>query len=145
MADKNIIGINMGIDPNYIEGIIRETVSATIAEALMGKEEFAKTLINEILDTKVNNKGEVSKWSSDNDRTTLQYLVSKAVNDAAKEALNECMEDMKPQLKEIIILTLNQRKTKDALAEAFLDSITGAITSNWRGNISFSFNKSEYE
>lgn len=143
MADKNIIGINMGIDPNYIEGIIRETVSATIAEALMGKEEFAKTLINEVLDTKVNKNGEVSKWPGDNDRTTLQYLVSKAVNDAAREALNECMEDMKPQLKEIIILALKQKKTKDALAEAFLDSVTGAIASCWRSKISFSFDKSE--
>lgn len=143
MADKNIIGINMGIDPSYVEGIIRETVSATIAEALMGKEEFAKTLINEVLDTKVNKNGEVSKWSGDNNQTTLQYLVSKAVNDAAREALNECMEDMKPQLKEIIILTLKQKKTKDALAEAFLDSVTSAITSCWRSNISFSFDKSE--
>lgn len=143
MADKNIIGINMGIDQNYIEGIIRETVSATIAEALMGKEEFAKTLINEVLDTKVNNKGEVSRWASDNDRTTLQYLVSKAVNDTAREALNECMEDMKPQLKEIIIIALKQKKTKDALAEAFLDSVTRSITSQWSSNISFSFDKIE--
>lgn len=143
MADKNIIGINMGLDPNYVEGIIKETVSATIAEALMGKEEFAKTLINEVLDTKVNRDGKVSKWTNDNDRTTLQYLVSKAVNDAAKEALNECMEDMKPQLKEVIILALKQKKTKDALAEAFLDSVTGAIASCWRSNISFSFDKSE--
>lgn len=143
MADKNILGISMGIDPDYIEGIIRETVSATIAEALMGKEEFAKTLINEVLDTKVNKNGEVSKWSSENDRTTLQYLVSKAVNDTAKEAINECMEDMKPQLKKIITISLEQKKTKDALAEAFLDSIENSLADYWRSNISFSFNKVE--
>ena len=31
---KPIIGIDLGIDPEYLEGVIRQTVNASIAEAL---------------------------------------------------------------------------------------------------------------
>lgn len=142
MADKKpIVGIDLGIDPEYLEGVVKQTVIASVSESLLGKEEIAKQVINTVLSTKVDSQGRASTYNRD--KTMLEYLVNKAVRDAAHKVLKETADEMQEQVKEVLKCKLSEKGTQDALCDAMLKCMLGSLTSTYRTKVDIKFEADE--
>ena len=96
--DKNIIGLN--IDESIIKSAVVETTKAAIL-ASMSDNGLAEQLVHEVLSIKVDKDGKIatSSWGRESGITYLEYIVKKAIQDEAKSALKEALEENRPALK----------------------------------------------
>lgn len=140
---KPLVGIDLGIDPEYLENVIKQTVNASIAEGLFGKEELAQQLIGYVLNTKVDDRGRVSTYSCDRDRTLLKYLVDNAVKTAAQEALTEAADSMKDQVKECLKKKLADKSMQDDMCDAMLQSLLRSLGNTYKTNVSINFERNK--
>ena len=95
--------LSMEIDPEAINAIVRQTVNASIAAALQKQGvDFAGSIVNAILDAKVDNDGKViQRGHYSYDRTKMSwfdYEMEKMLRDCAKKALSEFMAGKAPQI-----------------------------------------------
>lgn len=141
---KPLVGIDLGINPEYLENVIKQTVNASIAEGLFGKEELAQQLIGHVLNTEVDANGKVSPYRHNNDRTLLKYLVDNAVKAAAQEALAEAADSIKDQVKRCLKKKLAQESTQDAMCDAMLQSLFCSLDNTYKTNISVNFEHKEW-
>lgn len=138
MADKKpIVGIDLGIDPEYLEGVVKQTVIASVSESLLSKEELAKQVINTTLSTRVDKYGNVSSYR--NDPTLLEYLVNKAVKEAAQKALEEAADELQVQVKEVLKRKLAEEGTQNAMCNAMFECMMNSLESTYRTNIDIKF------
>lgn len=141
---KPLVGIDLGIDPEYLENVIKQTVTASIAEGLFGKEELAQQLIGYVLNTSVDREGRVSTYSGDKNHTLLKYLTEKAVKTAAQEALAEAADSIKDQVKKCLKKKLADEATQDDMCAAMLQSLFCSLDNTYKTNISVNFERKEW-
>lgn len=141
---KPLVGIDLGINPEYLENVIKQTVTAGIAESLFGKEELAQQLIGHVLNTTVDANGRVSTCRCDSDRTLLKYLVDNAVKTAAQEALAEAADSIKDQVKKCLKKKLADEATQDDMCAAMLQSLFCSLDNTYKTNISVNFEHKEW-
>lgn len=92
---KPIIGIDLGIDPEYLEGVIRQTVNASIAEALGGKEAVASEIIHSVLTTEVDaDTGRVPRYNTTKTVSIIEYYTRRVIREQAQEILEEVVENI---------------------------------------------------
>lgn len=122
----NLANMNLEINEEVIQTIFKETLNQSIITAMGNKEDFMSSLINNALIQKVDYRGEVSKYSSDNKYSFLDLHVKKIVQAAAKEAINEYLDENKELLKSVVKREMEKEENKSALVNAF---VRGAINS----------------
>lgn len=123
-SKKPIIGIDLGIDPEYLEGVIRQTVCAGVTEALGGKEAVASEIIHSVLNTKVDAEtGGIPRYSSTKKVSIIEYYTREVIREQAKEIVKEVVEEQRGNLKKIIKKTINDEATLGRMAESFIDSV----------------------
>lgn len=138
MNDKKpIVGIDLGIDPEFLEGVVKKTVITSVSQSLLGKEELARQLINTVLSTRVDSQGQVSNCGYD--KTLLEYLINKAVKDAATKALEEAADEMQGQVKKVLKRRLAEKGTQDAMCDALLKCMLGSLESTYKTKVDISF------
>lgn len=135
----SIIGLNLGIDDNYLAEVVKQTVIAGISESLNGKNEIVSQLVHDVLNLKVDKTGKVSSWERDNNITLLEYHVRRAINDVAKEEIAQAIEKSKPKIRKAIKNELCKEGAMDNIAAAFVSKLTSEITNGWRTNIEINF------
>lgn len=142
-AKKPIIGIDLGIDPEYLEEVVRQTVSAGIAEALGGKNAVASEIIHGVLNTRVDRDGDyVSRGSykyKDAD-TLLDYYTRQVIKDEAVSLIKEAVEEKRGELREAIKRQLESPETLDSMAASFVDGIVNS-TVGYRCKVGVSFER----
>ncbi len=144
MADKKpILGLDLNIDDDYLGECVKQTVIAGIAEALNGKNEVTSHIVNAVLSLRVDRNGYVSKWSSDNSQTVLEYYVSNAIRDVAKEEIKRLMEEARPQIAETMRRELGKAETVDKLVASFAKDMVDSCTNSWRTSLGITFEKAE--
>lgn len=138
MTDKKpIVGIDLGIDPEYLEGVVKKTVIASVSQSLLGKEELAQQIISTVLSTRVDSSGRASTYR--HDKTLLEYLVNKAVRDAATKALEEAADEMQEQVKKVLKCKLAEEGTQDAMCDALLKCMLGSLRYSYKTEVDISF------
>lgn len=146
-ADKKpIIGIDLGIDPEYLEEVVRQTVSAGIAESLGGKNAVASEIVHEVLNSRVDEKGVV--LSKDDYRHSrgipiIDYYVRKVVRDEAATYVSEMMEKYRPQIREAIEKQLKDDAFTSDISKKFVQALADEAMKDWRCTIDVSFAKPE--
>lgn len=144
MADKKpILGLDLNIDDNYLAECVKQTVIAGIAESLNGKNEITSHIVNAVLSQKVDKRGRVSGWSSDNTQTVLEYYVSNAIREVAEEEIKRAMEEARPQIAETMRRELGKAKTIDKLVAEFAKDMVNSCTNYWHATLGITFEKTE--
>ena len=139
---KPIIGIDMGIDPDYLDGVVKSTVAASVSESLLGKEELARQLVLAVLERKVNPRdGKPSTYSDS--ISLIDYLMNKTVKDTANAVIVEELERMKEPVREMIRETLATKKAQNAICDALMDVMDNNIKSHWGIDFTVEFKKGE--
>lgn len=133
----NIVGVDMHVDPDYLEKVVHQTVLAGVSAALNGKDEIVSQLVHDVLTTKVDKRGKISSYPKDNDQTLLEYLVRKELKSVALEEVENEVEKARPKLKRKIREEIKKESTTDKLVESFLNAVTDAVGNSWRCSIKF--------
>ena len=141
---KPIIGIDLGIDPEYLEEVIRQTVSAGIAESLGGKDAVASEIIHEVLNSRVDDKGNVitkNNYIYDRGTPIIDYYVRKVVREEAASYIAEMMDEYRDKIRESIKQQLSSDVFAKDLAEKFVWALVDEAAEDWRCNVDVSFIK----
>lgn len=136
----NIVGIDLNIDDNYLNEAVKSIVMTGIAETL-DKDKIVSELVNAVLETKVNESGEISSYSRDNRYTLLEVYVNKMIREIVKEEMKKLVEEKRPKMQEIIRKELNKKATLDKFVDAFISSNLDNLDNNWRTKISVEYQK----
>lgn len=140
---SNIVGVNLDIDDNYLNEAVKNIVMTGIAETL-NKDKIVSGLVNTVLETKVNDEGEISRYSSDNKYTLLEIYVNKMIRELIKEEMKKLVEEKRPKMQEIIRKELNKKATIDKFVSAFISKNLDNLDNKWRTTINVEYNKEEY-
>ena len=136
----NIVGIDLNIDDNYLNEAVKSIVMTGIAETL-DKDKIVSGLVNAVLETKVDESGEISSYSRDNRYTLLEVYVNKMIREIVKEEMKKLVEEKRSKMQEIIRKELNKKATLDKFVDAFMSSNLDNLDNNWRTKISVEYQK----
>lgn len=126
MAENATIAI-----PNdVLKPIVEARIQSAIIAALGEEQSLITTAIASALQQKVDSKGTVSNYSSENRYTLLEIMMRKCVIKAAHEALEAIMESKRGEIKAAVEKQITAKKT--ALAKAFVDGLAESINSGFR-------------
>ena len=140
----NIVGIDLNVDNNYLNEAVKSIVMTGIAETL-DKDKIVNGLVKAVLETKVDEKGEISSYSRDNRYTLLEVYVNNIIREIVKEEMKKLVEEKRPKMQEIIRRELNKRATLDKFVDAFLSNNLDNLDSNWKTKFSVEYeNDKEY-
>jgi hypothetical protein len=113
--------------PNdVIDPIIRAEVTKAIIAAMGNQGAILTQAIASILNTKVDSDGKPSNYSSNNEKTWMDWAVGNAIRSAAKEAITEIMTQQKEGIKNEMV---RQLQTKNSpLVRQFVEGIISAAS-----------------
>ena len=137
---SNIVGLNLDIDDDYLAEAIKNTVMTGIVETL-DKDKIVSGLVNTVLETKVDEKGCISSYRSDNKYTLLEVYVNQMIRDIVKEEMKKIVEEKRPKMQEIIRKELNKKATIDKFVDAFISTNLDNLDNTWRTKISVEYEK----
>ena len=127
--------VNITINKELINPIIKEKINQAILEALGGKEELVKTVVEQIISAKVNEKGIVDNYSNYNKFNWLDIAVTKQIRAAVEIELKEQIANSTSSIKEALISQLRTKKGSSTVAKALLDGLNGSFKHNWTSKI----------
>jgi phage baseplate assembly protein W len=133
----SIVGVDMHVDPDYLEKVVHETVVAGVSAALNGKDEIVSQLVHDVLSTQVNDQGQTPNYRGEKTQTLLDYLVSKELKSAALEEVQSEVEKARPKLKKAIKEEIKKESVTDSLVEAFLKANIDSGAFDWRCYVNF--------
>ncbi|MBX8939236.1 MULTISPECIES: hypothetical protein [Enterococcus] len=142
----NLANMNLEINEEVIQTIFRETLNQSIVTAMGNKEEYMSALINSALTQKVDEEGNVSKYSYENKFSFLDAHVKKTIREAAKDAINEYLQENKEILKAVVKKEMEKEENKSALVNAFVKGAVDAFNYNYsfRADVKIGKNEDEF-
>lgn len=136
----NIVGIDLNVDNNYLNEAVKSIVMTGIVETL-DKDKIVNGLVKAVLETKVDEEGRISSYSSDNRYTLLEVYVNNIIREIVKEEMKKLVEEKRTKMQEIIRRELNKRATLDKFVDAFISNNLDNLDSNWKTKISVEYEK----
>jgi hypothetical protein len=126
---KNIFGIDLNVDKDYLSDIVKKSVMSSVAQALTDGDNgcIAQGIVNAALSVKVKkDSGAIADdYDVRNDRacSLMEYYVRKAITEAFKEELKELVQQKKEDFRKLLTKAINTKKHQDNLIESFLASM----------------------
>lgn len=143
---NNIFGLDLKVDQDYIAEAVKQSVLMGISESLNGKNEIVSQIVSMTLNTKVDNKGEISTYSSNNKYTLLEYYVRKMITEVTADEMNKLVEEHREDITKAIRSELTKKVNYNKFVDAFINNVASAVNSSWCPQIKVSFDqKKDYD
>ena len=115
--------VNLSISQEVVRPIIESKVKAAIISELGKSNELIESVIEIAMNEKVDSEGKKSRYSSSGDKTFLEFICSRSVQTAAKEALDEYLKEHKEALKQGIkkVMAKNLNKLSVAFTNQMIE------------------------
>ncbi len=140
MVDKNVMGMTMQINEEFINSLAKQMVSESIMATIGGGDKFVQGIVSEILKTKVNpDNGRVESYSGS--IPYIQYLINKVIREEVAGTIQEVIDEKRAEIRECIRAELMKDKTIEAFYQNFIDTAVGNIESRWNTKINVFFEK----
>ena len=139
--NEQLLGLNLSVSQEFIANTLKNAVSMALANALDQKDKCLQNIIESALSIKVNEKGQISTYSSENRYSFVEYYVRNAIMEETKEVLKEVVAERKNELHKMIKKQLSSAKFANSFMETFVGGMLGAFESSYRSNVSISFEK----
>ena len=132
--EKNLMGMSLQLDTEYIKNLTKEIVKQGMVETL-GNENLVGAIVSEILNKKVDEHGNVVTNSYSKSKPMLQYLVDKELREQIVEIAKEAIEEKKPAIREAIKKEMQKKATIYQFVSNFYSSIIDNLHSSYRTQI----------
>ena len=139
--NKNIVGLNLDIDKDYLQEAVKQTVLMGISESLNAKNEIVSQIVNSVLNVKVDKNGIISSWERDNKQTLLEFYVKNMLTELAKEEIKNMVEEKRAEIRQIIRKELLKKVNINKFTDNFIDSVSKNLDSTWKTTINIDFEK----
>lgn len=143
--NSNIVGVNLNVDKDYLQEAVKQTVLMGISESLNGKNEIVSQIVKSVLDTKVDEQGRISSYSSDNKYTLLEIYVKNMLTEVVKEEIKNMIEAKRGECAEIIRKELNKKVNLNKFVDSFISSTSKSLDSSWKTTININYEKQNEE
>lgn len=142
---KNIFGIDLNVDKEYLSNIVKQSVMSSVAQALTDGDNgvIAQGIVNAALSVQV--KRDTGSVADDYDIrngrscSLLEYHVRNAITEAFKEELSELVKQKKEDFRKLLTKAINTKKYQDDLIEAFLASMIDNCNYVNKANVNIEF------
>jgi len=140
---KNIVGLDLNIDQDFLAQAVRQTVLMGISEALNGKNEIVSQIVNAVLSTKVDEKGAINSYESYNRQTIIEFYVKKMLNEEVRKTIQEIMNEQRDDIQKIIRNAFNKTKFKNDVVDAIMNSMVERLSSEYSTSVNVEIKKKE--
>ena len=143
---KNIFGIDLNVDKDYLSDIVKKSVMSSVAQALTDGDNgcIAQGIVNAALSVmvKIESGAIADDWDIRNNRacSLMEYHVRKAITEAFKEELRDLVQQKKEDFRKLLIKTINNKKHQENIVESFLASMIDNCAYVNRANVNIEFN-----
>jgi len=142
---SKMLGIDLNVDNEYMEQVVKDTVLFGISEALEEKHHIVENLVEAVLNTKVDEKGRPTTYSYDQKYTLLEYHVRQLLSEEIKTQINLFVEEKRPLVREKIRVALQDKNTIDRFTDNFIRAIGESLECGWKTKIDINFESPEKE
>lgn len=143
--NKNILGVDLKIDQEYISNCVKEVVNASMVEALGAKNDIVEIVVRELLNTKVDSRGDITT-SSYNSEKLINYELKKQIRDVVIETVKKTIEEKRPILEEMIKKELSKKANLNKFVDSFINNTTKTLENSYSTKINIEFEKEkDYE
>ena len=133
---KDALGMTMQINEEFINNLATQLVSESVMATIGGGDKFVKQIVSEILNTKVDESGNVRTYG---ERTYLKWLIEKVIREEIESVLTETINEKRKDIKEVVRRELMKKDTIDKFFNAFTESVSGGLKKYWKAKIDVSF------
>lgn len=140
---SKMLGIDLNVDNEYMEQVVKDTVLLGISEALEEKNHITQNLVEAVLNIKVDEQGKPARGSYDQKYTLLEYHVRKLIEEETKGQIKELLEEKRPFVREKIKKALQEKKTIDRFTDNFIKAVGESLENSWHTKIDINFEKPE--
>ena len=124
-------GVSINIDQGTIAKAVQERVRQAIAlELAKDPEEIIRALVGQALNVKVDEKGDISKYSYENKFSLVEALFNRKIREMSIEATQEWLDENGPNIKRLIMKQL--QVSDEAIVKTFLDALVSASKNVFR-------------
>ena len=142
---KNIFGIDLNVDKEYLSEIVKKSVMASVAQALTDGDKDCVTqgIVNAALSAQVRRDDGAFADEYDvrnhHSCSLLEYYVRNAITEAFKEELKELIQQKKEDFRKLLIKAINSKKHQENIVEAFLASMVDNCSYVDRASVNIEF------
>lgn len=140
----NIANMNLEINEEVVKTIFQQSLNQAIIDSMGNKEEYMSALINSALQQKVDDRGQKSRYNSDNKYTFIDIQVKNAIKEASKEAIHEYIKENKDLLKATVKKEMEKEENKSALVNAFVKGAVESFDYNYNFSANLDIRRTEY-
>ena len=143
---KNIFGIDLNVDKDYLSDIVKKSVMSSVAQALTDGDNgcIAQGIVNAALSVmvKIESGAIADDWDIRNNRacSLMEYHVRNAITEAFKEELRDLVQQKKEDFRKLLIKAINNKKHQENIVESFLASMIDNCAYVNRANVNIEFN-----
>lgn len=127
MNGHNSSLVNLSIPQEVTQPIVAAKIQEAVLAALGGADKIVEAVIHKICFTKVDDKGQVSSYSSDNKNNWIDHHVTKIIEGAIHEELKRQLDAGAMPIKEALIKVLQSKAGASKMGDAILQSLTGTF------------------
>lgn len=139
MASNNLVGVDLNIDHDFLSDVVRQVALNSIAEAMNKENHIVEAIVKQVMRQQVNKNGEPARYSSDEHYTLLEYYVRKMLTDEVRQQVVAIVEEKRPEIAEAVGAELRKEATCESFTNAFIRSLTNALSNSWRPSIEITF------
>lgn len=140
---KNIVGLDLSVDQDYLANAVQQSVMMGISEALNGKNEIVSQIVKMVLTQKVDKTGKISSYNSDNKYTLLEFYVIKMLREVTAEEMQKMIDERREEISAVIRAELSKKVNHEKFVNAFINNVSSAINNSWCPRIEISFDQAE--
>ena len=139
--EKNILGVDLNIDQEYIANCVKDVVKASMSEALGTTERITSEVINEILKTKVDKSNGKIRDSDWNTEPILDHYLKEEIIEIVKKELKLTISNKRDVIRKLIRKELQEKNNLEKFVDSFINNTAKAVENQWQTNINIDFTK----
>ena len=134
--------VNVEISEDLVKPIIQAKIQAAIVtEMSKDKDGLLEAMVNGAMTQKVNDDGRRVKDSYYNKTPFIEVLCKNAIQEAAREAMKDFIEENKPLIKEKIKKELTRKNSM--MAKAVVDGMVKNMQTSWNFKVDTHFHNAD--
>lgn len=117
--------------------MVKTIIQAQVIQALNSAPDAIEALVKSALHQKVDDNGQIARYSSDNKLPYLDWLVGHSIRNAVSHAVGEVIRERTPEITELVRQGLAAESVVSAVAKA----ITKSAEMDWKIDVRFEVEK----
>lgn len=125
------------VDPKLIDDLMKEHIAVAMTKVFSDRNDAViNTIVNQILNIQVNERGEISTASYEKKHSWIEWAINKEIRGVVLETAKGQIRAMIPEIEKAIKKEV--AKSNSAIAKAIIGGFTDSLKVDYRFNVTLS-------